>query len=206
MGDRVVVTNPEFVTRVGYPLSFEAAYEKCTELYLPQVSQLLCDTVYAPADGSVHKPTGFLVLQDKNFTPEKHSKDLRMILTGLTRMYMKEQKFGGPIRSIHTERMDDKLGMVCEVTNKRTCKTGEYDPPWSYQSYDGDWDCGSGGLTDCKTHVLIELDVFFTMAFKSKDWNKYGGTWIETCNVRRYDGPELTESASAYAKRVRTLN
>ena len=192
IGDRVIITNPAFVERVGYPLSYEEAYKICTEHYMKNIDKLLRETVYRRDGEPVHKPSGFSTLLAEDAKPEKHSKDLQMLLGGLTRMYMKEHRFGGTERTIHTKFVETWLGRVCEVVGKRVCKTGTYDAPYSYQDHNGEWECYSGGLSNCKTHVLLELAVFSMIEDINKDYKKYPGTWIESCNVRLYAGPEYS--------------
>lgn len=205
VGDRVIVTNPEFVERVGYPMSYEEAYQYVAKNYLINIEEMLGSTIFQMGEAMYRRSPFALSLREDPTDVTKHSKDIKQLIGAVAKMYMKFKDFGGKERSIHTKCLEDKLGMVCEVTNKRVCKTGIYYPGGSSTSYEGEVDSWPGGLDNCKTHVLLELDVFFSMAFESKDWNSYPGTWIESCNVRKYDGPELTESRSAYAKRVQTI-
>jgi hypothetical protein len=202
VGDRVVVTNPEFIERVGYPMSYENACNEIAATHMEAIEEMLGNTIFKTDQPYSPSPCALSLKAE----PVKLSKDMQQLVGAMAKLHMKYKGFGGKQRSIHTAHLEDKLGLVCEVTSKRICKTGIYYPGGSSTSYEGEVDYWPGGLEDCKTHVLLELDVFFTMAHESKDWHRYPGTWIESKNVRLYDGPELTESSSAYAKRVRSIN
>lgn len=203
MGDLVTVINPEFVIRVGYPMSYRDAFDFVVEHHYDEVEELLRRTVFKPIGAPLTDRSPYAAsLCLESSRKEKLSKELRQIFDGLARIHLQKHRYGGPERTIHTSLDETKRSLIYEVLAKKVCKTGTYDPPWSHQSYEGDWDCYSGGLTDCKTHVLLELDCFRN-EITSMD---YSGTWIESCNVRIYDGPPPFESRSAYAKRVQGIN
>ena len=204
VGDRIIVTNPDFVERVGYPMAYEDAYDYIANNYMKDVDTLIRHTVFH-IDGEVQKITPFAMCLSEE-KEAKHSKDLKQLIGALAKMHMKHERFGGPVRSIHTKTLESELGRIATITGKRTCKTGIYDAPYGYRDHNGEYEYYPGGLSQEKTHVLLELDVFFTMAYESKDWHRYPGTWIENKNVRLYDGPELGESPSAYAKRMQKLD
>ena len=202
VGDLVVVTNPEFVVRVGYPMSYKDAFDFVVEHHFEEVEELLRRTVFRPAGAPLTDRSPFAASLSLEFDKKKKlSKELRQIFDGLARLHLQKHSYGGPERTIHTTLDEAKRSLVYEVVDKKVCKTGTYDPPYSYQDYEGEWDCYSGGLTDCKTHVLLELDCFRNEITA----HNYPGTWVESCNVRKYDGPPPFETRGAYAKRVQGI-
>lgn len=172
--DKVIVTNPEFVTRVGYPMSYEDAYKYIEQNYVQDIEDLLETKLF-----KIEQRNEFLraimcsPTKDKNFN---------QIMHGMARIYLDSKGHGGKERSIHIITKPEMLGKVYMVIGKRVVKTGTYYGPWSHCSYEGEWESGSGGLDNCKTHIILELQDY-TMYGPSK-WD---GCWIESKNVRKYD-------------------
>lgn len=133
IGDRVVITNPELVLRVGYPLSYEEAYRKTIELYGPQLKDFLKRTVY-DADGEFQLDI------------DLEHRDVKRVLGGLARLYMAQAGYGGKERAIHTVSRPELQGQVFTVMNKRVCKTGTYDAPYGYTDHNGEYDYYPGVL------------------------------------------------------------
>lgn len=174
VGDLVTVTNPEFVTRVGYPMSFEDAYEEVKKLYLPEIEAMLDRTIFKPTEPITKLPPGF-VLE----TCSEESKELKRIIRAMANMHLQAKGFGGKERTIHTKFDPAEQGKTYEIFGKKVCKTGTYYPGWSECSYEGEWDGGPGGLDNCKTHVLLDLGGWISFGC-----NKFDGRWIESCNVQ----------------------
>lgn len=171
VGDCVEVINPEFVVRVGYPMSFEAALAHVRKEFSDNVDRLIEDTV-ASKTPSPFKAFELQTASDKSLQP---------IFFALAKIYLRSQGFGGKTRSIHTESRPVELGKIYRVISKRVCKTGTYDAPYACQDYMGEWDTYPGGLTDMKTHVILELSGWL----QASEFNaKYAGMWIEARNVR----------------------
>lgn len=53
----------------------------------------------------------------------------------------------------------DYTGYELIVSGKRCVQTGTYYAPWSGQDYEGGWDYEPGGLTNPKTHVLLNVGI-----------------------------------------------
>ena len=83
----------------------------------------------------------------------------------------KKFKYGNE-RKIYTKLMESLRDRQVTVVSKKTAKTGIYYPPYHGNGYD-DYDGEPGGLTDGKTHILLEIDVF----------DEEGRIWIEQTNV-----------------------
>jgi len=175
VGDRVTVTNPEFVTRVGYPMSYEDAFNYIEKSHIEDIENFVNEILFKQTKKLPH---GLLV----SMTKPTSDKNFRKIMKGLAGLYLDAKGHGGKERSIHINSKPEYQGKTFEVINKRVVKTGTYYPPWSQQDYNGEWDGGPGGLDNCKTHVILELQDY------QMHWNfmnKWDGCWIESCNVRK---------------------
>jgi hypothetical protein len=179
-GDTVVIVNPEFIVRVGYPISFDDAYSHVEKNFEPAIRGLLAQTgVYAPIEDTLH--FGYQI--HLNWPPSgRYEKPYKKIVKALALMYLENEGFGGKERAIHTVFKPELQDKIFEVLSKKVVKTGTYYPPWSHQSYEGEWDGGPGGLDNCKTHTVLELQDY-TMYWSFM--NKWDGCWIESCNVRK---------------------
>lgn len=181
VGDKVIITNPEFVLRVGYPLSYEDAYKHVVATYGKDLRKFLDSTIYKSETDLDTEFSG----QFKSQISFEH-RDMKKMFRGFTLLYMESVGFGGPERTIHVEKHEAYQGRIFEVESKRICHTGTYDPPWSYQDHNGEWDCYSGGLHNRKTHTLLELRGHIGSIVGYKDQRKFSGLWIESCNVRKH--------------------
>lgn len=174
--DVVVVTRPEFVQRVGYPLSFEAACEIVERTKQAEIKKFLEETgLYEVGDSLKSEVVGCWPPSGK-----KCWQAYSRLIKAMASFLLEKESFGGKERSIHTFRDDRYLGLIASVVNKRVVKTGLYYPPYSWRNHEGEWDGHPGGLSNMKTHVLLELNVGVV--------NQYGSSsyWIERCNVTRY--------------------
>ena len=177
MGDLVVVTNPEFVVRVGYPMSYEDAFKYIEQNHVQDIEDFLDIKL-------------FKIEQRNEFTRSMMSspttdKNFSQIMHAMAKMYLDSKGHGGRERTIHTVTRPEMQGKVMRVYSKSICKTGTYYPPWSECSYEGEWDGGPGGLDPSRTHVLLEFIDGFISSHELR-LNKYAGTWIESCNVRKH--------------------
>ena len=168
VGDRVTVTKPEFVTRVGYPMSHEEAVEWVKKNKRGQLMDLLI----------FDRPVGlfdYLGVSEPTFE-NKHEK---RIISALASLYLQHKGYGGKTRSLHTERRPSELGKQHIVTDKLTVKTGTY-----YQSRGHGEDWEPGGLANEKTHVLLCLGYHMSEHYSTKLGS---GIWIERCNVKKVE-------------------
>lgn len=175
VGDRVMVTKPEFIVRVGYPLSFEMAKRWIIDNMSEQMNRLLelrsdCDQIAGDPEACC------FVLESAWY----HGREGGRILSALAKLYQYKTGFGGRERRLHTYREDDKLGIVC---------TGDYYPPSVEETYNY-WDCEReyvpGGLTNSRSHVLLQLGI--SASLWGGDFNDpFHGYWIERYNLRKVD-------------------
>ena len=183
VGDIVQITNPFFVSRIGYPISFDMALEHVEKNFKPAIRAMLQQTgVYAQEEGSKL----FEFALSLNWPPRgRYEKPYKKICNALAVMYLENEGYGGEERSIYTKEEPTKQGKQFSVVGKKVVKTGTYYPPWSQQSYEGEWDGGPGGLDNCKTHVILELNDWSVVSLKFSHNIYEDGLWIERNNVRR---------------------
>ena len=135
LNDRVRITVPKIVTRVGYPKSVKDYLPLAEEKY---GAQLRKDIKW---EWAVNKA-------------------LQQIAYGLA----KTDGFGGRERSLHFSEKPDLLGQEFTVAGIRTVQTGTYYPPHSSQTYYGEYDYDPGGLMDMKAHRLATgFGVFWSL-------------------------------------------
>lgn len=168
VGDRVTVTKPEFVTRVGYPMSHEEAVEWVKKNKSGQLMDLLV----------FDRPVNVFdyLLAPEPMFGDKYEK---RIISALASLYLRHKGYGGKTRSIHLECRPEELGKQYRVRDKCMVKTGTYRP-----SRGSGEDFEPGGLDKEKTHVLLMLDCRMCRQHDSKFSD---GLWIERCNVRKVE-------------------
>lgn len=134
--DKVKVINPEFFVRCGYPKCQKDEMKTVYREFGPQIKAMICSN------------RGDRLFEGEDRLFEKVCREIayaRLRNTG----------FGGPNRSIYTERLEEHMGECFSVVGIRFCKTGEYYPP-SRSTYESD-DYDPGGLCDEKTHKILSL-------------------------------------------------
>lgn len=176
VGDKVMITNPEFVVRVGYPMSYADAFSYIERHHVGDIQQFINEKLYKMTE----KESAFSA---EWVASPASDKDFRQIMRGMAKLYLNSQGHGGKERTIHTESRPERQGQIFKVLGKKVCKTGTYDPPWAEQDYNGEWDNGPGGLLNCKTHVLLELQCFEMFSGAGKGFEF--GSWIESKNVKK---------------------
>ena len=195
VGDTVKVITSSFVKRVGYPLVWTDLLEEVTND--PRTEQAW-DILTAPA-GSIPKSKKTAV--DELFTLLEAEKFPHGFLRVIAQLRVEERRYGGNERSLHyfeTKPANhisiasigcaDYTGYNLEVIGKKLAKTGTRIAPSSGTSgylETEDW-FDSGGLDDCKTHILLNTDV----------------GWIEAVNVELAKrAPGSTDEYPANSKR-----
>ena len=185
--DLVEIVNPVFVKRVGYPLEVREVavqlhrthradiielinkIEPTRNIYVPDygVPQLITDGPLAGLEVTDGEP-----MTDDRLPYDRHG--YRKMLEGLALMLVRHQGFGGRERSLHTVEIPELAGKTFLVCSKCNVKTGTYYPPGgSYEDYE------PGGLSDAKTHVLLDVLAQTGQIHTNK-------LQIEACNVKPY--------------------
>jgi len=153
-GDIVRVVNSRFIERVGYPLVFtelRAEFDNHPQFF--EAMRLL--GVIAPDAQTM----GWRAKRDA--------------VEGLAKAAVRARGWGGKERRIHykgtrahaaddfdldftsTGAQTDCAGLETEVYAKKVRMTGDYYPPWSGQTYEGEYDFEPGGLSNARAHVIL---------------------------------------------------
>lgn len=136
VGDKVMIVNPRFIVRVGYPLTFK---------------DLIPEFENHPKLDEAASLLGIL------FTNRK-SKIARDFIVGCSKAMVRVRGFGGKERQIfYQDGIPFHLHEheVTEVFGKRVVKTGIYYPPTGGYDYFGEYDREPGGLSNERTHILL---------------------------------------------------
>ena len=147
--DVVRVVNPLIIQRVGYDYTFEDAWLESQVEYKEEIYALLRKA----------KVSRWNIVE-------------KAIVSSLAYDRVKKKFKDGNERKIYTKLKESLRDRQVTVVSKKTAKTGIYYPPYHGNGYD-DYDGEPGGLTDGKTHILLEIDVF----------DEEGRIWIEQTNV-----------------------
>jgi len=166
--DRVVITNPILVDRVGYPLTHNDAKEIVEREYEESIRSLLEQT-------GLYKISEYAIFT-RQWPP--CGRAYNRLISALASMYLEVHKFGGKERKLYTHEEHNLLGYHFTVKDKRIVKTGIYYSPGGDAE---DW--YPGGLDNCKTHILLCLEHRFIGSPDKNDFTD--GIWIESKHVRR---------------------
>jgi len=176
IGDQVKVIKPEFVERVGYPLSFDDACTIIAEKYSDKINEFM---------GSIFPETSDLN-KARSLTLKSYwckSKSFHRIVKALAYTYIDQHRFGGNERKIYTYTLDEEIWQNQVVYGKAVVKTGlYYGPSGGHYPYEDDFE--PGGLDKCKTHMLLNIGNAFADCKPMFSIPKYYG-WIEACNVEK---------------------
>lgn len=175
MGDLVSVTNPEFVTRVGYPMSFQMAYDHIKKNHLADIENFIDTKIL-----KLSTVRSDIYFGDRD---QKVDRNMHKVISSLAHVYVKANGFGGKERKIYTKTYSDLQGKVYQVVEKKVVKTGIYYPPWSGQNYEGEWDGEPGGLDKEQTHVLLYLNSWYHNRLEEHEYPYDTYLVIERCNV-----------------------
>lgn len=170
-GDRVVITNPLFVDRVGYPVVWTDLYEKFQTH--PELRAAMIKL------GISHK--NYMNHSSTSAYQDTYEKSRNEFAKGCARAMVYESGFGGSERSIHATLHEQYRSQEVEVISKRCVRTGNYYAPSGGYDYYGEWDHEDGGLSNARTHVLLTIDVWMKRKHGSR-----GATdmvEIEECHV-----------------------
>lgn len=146
--DRVVIVEPLAAVRVGYPLGLAEGLAHVEPLIGKDLVAL-----FAKAGGAAH------CLYDLDGRSAARDRDYDQALRAIAHSWLKQEGFGGPERSIHTEVREQLRGREGRVLGKRTVRTGTRYPGCSASG----WECDDGSppeLRDVESHVILEIEVY----------------------------------------------
>lgn len=150
-GDEIKIIIPEYVERVGYPLTKSLIIESMT---LEQKNKLH-RTIAEIFNLEHYSGDPSLVFYD--------DKDDNRLLYAIADRILKEKGWGGRDRKIYTKTDESYKDQVYTVCKKKVVKTGKYNhgsnwhDPWT-----GDYDYEPAYLSDEKTHVLYGVGGYAT--------------------------------------------
>lgn len=178
--DVVRIVNPVIVNRVGYPKQVSDFYDEAIQKLSD--AKLIHPARHTFASSSLDRPR-YETVNDRFFNFNKID---RNVIDALAYSLWKENRCGGPERTLHTQEFPEFKGQTFRVTEKKVVKTGEYFAPSSYRSgYFGsyEYDYEPGGLANEKTHVLLYGTVGERVS-DSEFW-KFKNIKIEKTNVEK---------------------
>ena len=186
VGDWVEIINPVFVTRYGYPLTFNDAYDFIKTNFINQIIEFQGQIINKikktsePLDNE-------LELISLLFSQNQNNKLTDKIIKAFAYEYLDIKHFGGKERKLYTEIMDKCKGEQVQVSRIKIVKTGVYYPPsGGYCSFDDDCCYEPGGLNNQQTHKLLE--VCFCSYYPSKGIDTiFNGPCIEAINVKKIE-------------------
>ncbi len=173
--DLVRIVNPIIVERCGYPLT----------------KQIIKDTIFTDEQKrSIYTLMLSFGINSSNILDDIQDDTHEKILDIMAWKVLKKKGFGGPQRQLFTIKKESLRGKSAVVVGRKVVKTGKYFSPSRYFSnYDGEYDYEPGGLSDEKTHVLLQLSINPFQDDVCPNVNSDGGLWIEKINLERYDLP-----------------
>lgn len=171
IGDHVSIVRPIVVRRVGYPFDVHAEAARILREHTNDIFALLhkIDPAHVPAARLLETLGRPVALECLNSTPSEEPTHDPLWGVALKLAYQigAHQQLGGRNRQLWTEERPDLAGRIMTVKAKHMAYTGTYYPPSSGYTYDGDYDYEPGGLTQRKSHLLLDLtdpDVFGSYA------------------------------------------
>lgn len=189
VGDWVEIINPEFVIRCGYPLTFEDARNYIKKEFITEINEfkIKLENKFRPIKNDVNNK--FKISLDLNNLID--DKLTNKIVNAIAYDYLRYNRFGGNERKLYIKQVEECKGEICLVSRIKIVKTGKYfSPSGGYDSYSGEYDYEPGGLTNEKTHKLLEIchcifyqsEVLPISKFFKKQFNE---PCIEVCNVKK---------------------
>jgi hypothetical protein len=177
VGDVVEILNPLFIKRVGYKLHPADLYEDIATD--PATSKALDDLGIKHDLGTAR--FGFAG-HPKKYDGFANSREFEAFVRAVAVLKTVQANFGGNTRELiyRTEDLSEYQNKRVRVIGKRVAKSGTRFPPsGGVDAQDGEyWYC-PGGLTDCKTHVLLSIEYLGVVI---PDANTLE---IEACHVRK---------------------
>lgn len=146
VGDTVRILRSRIIARVGYPLVFTDLRKEFDEHpKLEEALRLLgVMTEHQSCSGWARRDA----------------------VDGLAKAAVRFRGWGGRERRIHYKDETnmsghpvDHAGREVTVYDKKVRHTGDYYPPWSGRSYEGEYDYEPGGLENRKTHLILSTSV-----------------------------------------------
>lgn len=159
LGDKVKIVNPEVFVRCGYPITLEMETEEIVQKYGKEIWDLIEKV-------GIEKDVYSSIINAPIFNK---------IAKQLAYSTLKQKKFGGYNREIHTRREEYLMGEIFEVTGKKVVKTGTYCPGYGGPDYFGEYDYTPAYLQNEKAHIILTV----SQSSETKKGYVYVGNVIE---------------------------
>lgn len=143
VGDNIKIIIPEYVERVGYPLTKNIIVESMTAEQKSKLYRSIAE-IFGLEHYSGDSSLLFHDIKDDN-----------RLLYAIADSILKEKGWGGRERKIHTTVSDFYKDRVYTVCKKKVVKTGTYNHGSSWYDYwTGEYEYEPAYLSNEKTHVL----------------------------------------------------
>lgn len=178
VGDRAKIINPNIITRIGYPNSFDDSYRKVIKLFGDKILHFLNHEIF-PIEKEItdlkmnHKTIRGVISRSRPI--QFNDRIFQNIIKAIAYEYLNWTGFGGRERKIYTKYRRELLNKECIVQKKHTAKTGTYFPP--LYGIDDSYD--PGGLRNVKTYIILDLENLSYTTNIDKILK------IEACNVEK---------------------
>ena len=153
--DRVKIINPLIFVRCGYPLTIDIVKDTIITQEQKDAVIVMLKSFginYVPTD--LNKTCELLDLSGWNDSGDAYDK----ILYEMSRIVLRQQRWGGVERKVYTEFRPDLINVTCQVVNKRVVKTGVHESGGGYTyDYWGEADYQSPYLSNEKSHIILEI-------------------------------------------------
>lgn len=147
VNDYVRIVTPTFVRRVGYRLIWTDLVEGLAND--PNVLSVMRRLNLLPVEPEVLSV----------YHPDWHKQPVaREFLIGLAKAKVRQQKFGGPERLIHTLEIPEAKDRIVRVSGKRVAKTGTYERGHKVSGWFDPQEYEPPSLADCQTHIILDTD------------------------------------------------
>lgn len=151
VGDTIKIIIPEYVDRVGYPLTKRIIVESMTR----EQKNKLYKSIAEIFDLKHYSGDPSLLFSDP--------KDDDRVLYAIADKILEKRGWGGRDRSIYTTFDGSLTDVVYTVCKKRVVKTGTYVAGGGSRDYwTGEYECDPSYLKNEKTHILYGVDGYIT--------------------------------------------
>jgi hypothetical protein len=145
VGDRVRIVNPQVFIRCGYPKSLDQSIKEVEEKYNEVLTKFM-------------KELGLSVFSSRlPHTDRILSRVYEQVRLAVAYAKLREEKFGGKQRSVHTENRPELAGVTRFVMGIFYVKSGVYCPGSCYGGYGWEEDYDPPVLDEQKTHKILRL-------------------------------------------------
>jgi hypothetical protein len=145
VGEAVKIVTPETFLRVGYPKTKKDIEKELTPEQYSKIDDLLRE--FGLSNDGIYN------------TDYIKTKVRAKVIDAIAYGVLYKQGYGGRDRTIHTENLPELAGRTARIQSKKVVRTGKYEPGTMGCDSDGYNDYDPAYLSNCKSHVILELDM-----------------------------------------------